>query len=207
MLYGQLLQQSRYEDAAERVYLRDEEEGKICLDVSEKMGEARWNGNKEVVVVLLHGIAGESDDAYMKEMTGYCIRNGYNVVRFNHYSAKNEKDLRLMDFTKQKYMNEVIQYAVSRFQTTTKQCNVYLIGYSLGGNHILLYQGKSCKMKILEKPEENDMSSNVKGIISVSNPFDVASCAIKLKYTSLGFFDKVFYYRLYGAFKSYSFMR
>jgi predicted alpha/beta-fold hydrolase len=56
----------------------------------------------------LHGVTGNSKDEYMKEMAGHCIRNGYNVIALMHYAPINEKNLRLMDFNKRKYLDEVI---------------------------------------------------------------------------------------------------
>ena len=95
----------------------------------------------EKVVVLLHGITGNTRCYYMQLMVDKLIQNGFNVVAVNHYGVKNTKDCRLMNFSKQKYMDEVIKYASDRFcsQNSKNKCEVYLIGYSLGGNHVLRY--------------------------------------------------------------------
>jgi hypothetical protein len=35
---------------------------------------------------------------------------GYNVVVFNHFAPHDEKDLRLIDMTKNRHMDEVIEF-------------------------------------------------------------------------------------------------
>ena len=56
----------------------------------------------------MHGVTGNSTDEYIKELAGHCTNNGFNVIAVGHYAPKNESDLRLMDFNKNKYLDEVI---------------------------------------------------------------------------------------------------
>ena len=55
---------------------------------------------KEKCVILLHGVTGNSTDEYIKELTGHCTNNGFNVIAVGHYAPANETNLRLMDFNK-----------------------------------------------------------------------------------------------------------
>ena len=66
---------------------------------------------------------------------------GYNIVFFNHLAPPGETNCRLMDFSKTEYLDEVIEYADKRFGDAESE--IILIGFSLGGNHILRYLGYS----------------------------------------------------------------
>ena len=48
----------------------------------------------------------------MKEMVGQARENGYNVVVMNHYAPKDETDLRLLNLTNNKYLDEVVEFAL-----------------------------------------------------------------------------------------------
>ena len=63
---------------------------------------------KEKCVILMHGVTGNSTDEYIKELAGHCTDNGFNVIAVGHYAPANEYNLRLMDFNKKKYLDEVI---------------------------------------------------------------------------------------------------
>ena len=45
-------------------------------------------------------------------------------------------------------MDEVIEYTKGRFDNGEAGCNIYIIGYSLGGNHVLRYIGEACKGRL-----------------------------------------------------------
>lgn len=62
-------------------------------------------------MIMLHGVAGDSSDNYMQELTGACASSGINVVVFNHYAPPGEQDLRLMNMCTNKYLDEVIQFS------------------------------------------------------------------------------------------------
>ena len=84
----------------EKVYLKNES-GNLLLDVSQAN-----SSNK--VVIMLHGVTGSSKDNYMLDMAGASIENDISVVAYNHYAPRNEKDLRLMDMSLDKHLDEVI---------------------------------------------------------------------------------------------------
>lgn len=93
------------------------------------------------MVVVLHGVTGESTDYYIQELAQHCTLKGLNVVSVNHYGVTGGKNLRLMDFTKQKHLDEVIEYCQSRFNNGKGHCDIFLVGFSLGGNHVMRYVG------------------------------------------------------------------
>lgn len=105
-------------------------------------------------------------------MADYLLQSGFNVVSINHVGVQGMKGLRLMNFCKQKYMDEVLQFSDERF-SNEKPCDVFLFGFSLGGNHCLRYKGAAAKNKLMDEVDPNDQSNLIKGVVSVSNPFDV----------------------------------
>jgi hypothetical protein len=44
----------------------------------------------------------------MEDLSGLCALNGFNCVLFNHYAPRGEKEVRMMDLSKNKYIDEVI---------------------------------------------------------------------------------------------------
>ena len=91
----------------------DEHEGRFIIDIVPKKTEHACPSKEghERCIVLLHGVTGDSSYEYMVEMAGACSRAGYNVIICCHYAPSGEKDLRLMNFCKQQYLDEVIAYA------------------------------------------------------------------------------------------------
>ena len=126
----------------ERVILKDDVEGNLALDV---VTSAEIHNRAQKVVICLHGVSGCSSDAYMKEMSGMGREKGYNVICFNHYAPANTKDYRMMDMSHNCYIDEIIQYAKQRFDTKENESEIYLVGFSLGGNHSLRYMGNAIK--------------------------------------------------------------
>jgi predicted alpha/beta-fold hydrolase len=126
--------------------LEHEHEGKIALDVVQK--KANRNYKREKVLVLLHGVTGNSLDPYMIDVAGVCAESGINTVIYNHFAPPGEYGLRMQDLSLQKYLDEVIHYSSSRFSQDGEPCDVYLAGFSLGGNHVLRYVGQANKNKL-----------------------------------------------------------
>ena len=85
----------------------------MCLDVAERINNPKHSchSGKEKCIILLHGVTGNSTDEYIKEIAGHGTNKGFNVIAVGHYAPANELNLRLMDFNKQKYLDEVIEYA------------------------------------------------------------------------------------------------
>ncbi len=61
---------------------------------------------------------------------------------------------------------------------------IYGVGFSLGANHLLRYLGA------------HHHDSQMKGAVSVSNPFDVMTTVIKLKTKFFGLYDKSIRFKL-----------
>jgi predicted alpha/beta-fold hydrolase len=55
---------------------------------------------------------------------------------------------------------------------------IYGVGFSLGANHLLRYIG------------DKHYNPGMKAAVSISNPFDVLACCVKLKYKFFSIYDK-----------------
>ena len=81
-----------------------------------------------------------------------------------------------MNMCEDKYLDEVIEYVDDKF----KPEEIYLCGFSLGGNHILRYMGSKA----------HQIKDKVKAAVTIASPFDCTKCATKLKSTHFGLYDK-----------------
>ena len=88
-------------------------------------------------MLMLHGSTGTSRNNYAEELAGALAHAGINVVVFNHFAPADERELRLMNMCENKYMDEVIDFCQKKFPDS----ELYLSGFSIGGNLILRYMG------------------------------------------------------------------
>lgn len=124
--------------------------------------DAHQNGSKQLVL-LLHGLEGNSDSRYMKNMASMFIGEGWDAILMNHRSCSGE-DNRLFSCYhsgKSDDLNCILNY----ISKTTNYDSIVLIGFSLGGNLSLKYLGEKW-----EKPE------NLKACVSISPPIDLGAC-------------------------------
>ena len=116
------------------------------------------------------------------------------MIAFNHFAPHGEKDLKLIDFMDNTNLDRVIEYARANYSTKKTDgsvipCEVYLVGFSLGGNFILKYMGSSQKAVI--EGQKATQHEHVSAIASISNPFDLTHTVVKLKTTRRGIYDKI----------------
>ena len=126
----------------------------------------------------------------MMELSGKASENGINMVSFNHFAYPGETDCRLLDISQNEHLSEVIDYTFARF-SKNGQCDIYLAGFSVGGNYCLKYAGS----------EYND---KVKAIIAISNPYDLYTLGHKLQ-GGLGIFNKIIAWSIHRAFNAKQF--
>ena len=107
IIYGQTVKSMYASDTGvhahdETVALENKDEGRFILHLVHKKNEHAFPSpdGHERCIVLMHGVTGNSCDAYIQELAGACIRAGYHVIIPCHYAPRNEKDLRLMNFCK-----------------------------------------------------------------------------------------------------------
>lgn len=127
----------------------------IDIDVSQ-------NG-RDKLVVLLHGLEGNSNSRYMKNMAAKFLGEKWDAILVNHRSCSGE-DNRLFSCYhsgKSDDLNRIIKYINTKYYYES----IVIIGFSLGGNLSLKYLGESW-----EKPD------NLKACVSISPPIDLGAC-------------------------------
>lgn len=140
--------------------------------------DGHQKGRKQLVL-LLHGLEGNSNSTYMKHMALKFIKNDWDAVLMNHRSCSGE-DNRLFSCYhsgKSEDLNQILNY----LNITHNYESIVLVGFSLGGNLSLKYLGESWK-----KPE------NLKACISVSPPIDLGACGEALNSKKNWIYAKTF---------------
>jgi predicted alpha/beta-fold hydrolase len=138
--------------------------------------------NKNKTAILCHGLEGNSQKPYMQGMVNILIENDFNCIAWNfrgcsgvannhaysyHSGATTDLDL-------------VIKEAIKKFPTS----ELFLIGFSLGGNLILKFLG------------EKTGNSPIKKAVAISTPLDLKGSCKKISKTSNWIYTKRFLFSL-----------
>lgn len=126
----------------------------------------RFQENKQKLVILFHGLEGDSKRTYMNSCSDYFFNRGFNVLAWNHRSCGGE-----MNDTIRLYHHGVTDDADCVIQKAIKEGfeSIYLIGYSMGGAIIVNYLGE------YEAPRQ------IKAAAVFSIPISLKSCSDTLK--------------------------
>lgn len=113
------------------------------------------------LVIMLHGLAGNSDRPYMKGMIRTFNRGGWDALAMNFRGCSEELNrfFRSYHGGATNDLDEVIKHVMK----TREYTSISLIGFSLGGNVVLKYLG-----------EDRIVPSKVKAAVAVSVPCDLA---------------------------------
>ncbi|WP_194774769.1 YheT family hydrolase [Pararhodonellum marinum] len=121
--------------------------------------------NQPRLVIISHGLEGNSQRPYMTGMAEQFFRNGYDVLTWNFRGCGEE-----MNHTAIFYhsgatydLHRVVQHAERSYQ------EIFLIGFSLGGNLTLKYLG-----------EERKRSFKIKKAVTISVPLHLHSSSIQI---------------------------
>ncbi len=117
------------------------------------------------LVILTHGLEGDSGRHYIKGTAKLFAQHGYDVLAWNCRSCSGEmnKAFRLYNHGEIGDIGELIRHALR----TKDYENVVMVGYSMGGNITLKYLGVHGK----EAPEV------IRGAVAVSSPCDLMASA------------------------------
>ena len=120
------------------------------------------------VVILSHGLEGNTDRAYIKGMAKAFYDNDWAVLAWNQRSCSEETNRLLCSYHSGFTVDlaEVIDHALE----TNDYDEVALVGFSLGGNLTLKYLGE----------QGAGIASQITRSVVFSVPLDLASCAKQL---------------------------
>lgn len=121
-------------------------------------------GSKKVVVVS-HGLEGNSTRAYIMGMARAVFSRGFDVVAWNYRGCGGEmnRQLRFYHSGATDDLDAVIRYALQK-----QYEEIFLIGFSLGGNLTLKYLG------------EQPVAGEIKGAVAFSVPLDLHGSCLKI---------------------------
>jgi predicted alpha/beta-fold hydrolase len=114
------------------------------------------------VVIISHGLEGNSHRAYVKGMANVFFKNGFDVIAWNFRGCSGEMNnsLRFYHSGATDDLAFVVDHALAK-----SYAKVFLVGFSLGGNLTLKFVG------------ERSVDSRVSGVVVFSVPLDLhASC-------------------------------
>lgn len=114
------------------------------------------------LVILSHGLEGNSTGQYVTGMVRYLTQNGFDCLAWNFRSCSGEinRQLRFYHSGATDDLDFVVKYAIRKGYT-----DIALIGYSLGGNLTLKYVGE----------RSDALPVEVKKAIAFSAPIDLAA--------------------------------
>ena len=116
------------------------------------------------VVIISHGLEGSSQRAYVKGMARAFINNSYDVVAWNYRGCSGEMNNQLRFY--HSGATDDLATMVDHVSTLGFE-EIYLVGFSLGGNVTLKYLGE----------QSNRLPGTIKKSVVFSVPLDLhASC-------------------------------
>ncbi len=117
------------------------------------------------LVIISHGLEGNSRRPYMVGMARHFFSKGFDVLNWNYRGCGDELNLKPIFYhSGATYdLDRVISHAEANYE------NIYLIGFSLGGNLTLKYLG-----------EERNRNPKIKKAVGISVPVHLESSCMKL---------------------------
>lgn len=117
-------------------------------------------------ILICHGLEGDSRKNYNNACANYFIEKGYSVFAWNNRSCGGEMNAlpKLYHHASISDLEFVINDLILQ-----KFDEIFLVGFSLGGDQILNYLGR------------NIIPSNIKAAVAISAPFQLKSSAEKIQ--------------------------
>ncbi|WP_247236834.1 YheT family hydrolase [Telluribacter sp. SYSU D00476] len=126
--------------------------------------EERRKGTKPALVILSHGLEGNSTRQYVLGMVRLLIRHGYDCLAWNYRSCSGEmnQQARFYHSGATDDLDLVVQHALDKGYG-----EIYLMGFSLGGNLTLKYAGEQGKF----------INPAIQKVVVFSVPMDLLACS------------------------------
>ncbi len=141
--------------------------------------------NNDKLVVLTHGLEGDSHRHYIKGTAKLFAQTGWDVLAWNCRSCSGEMNraFRLYNHGEIGDIREVIEHSL----TTNAYKNVALVGFSMGGNITLKYLGE----------HGSKVPDVIRAGVAISAPTDLKSSAELLDWRSNWFYRQRFMGKLF----------
>ncbi len=123
-----------------------------------------WIKNKsDNILVLFHGLEGSSQSQYIKGFSNYFNSKNFDICAVNFRSCSGQNNRLLTSYHSGK--SDDIQLIVNYIETNYLYKNIFLGGFSLGGNVLLKYLGEN----------GNKVPTAIKAAFAFSVPVDLAA--------------------------------
>ena len=135
--------------------------------------------SKHLTVLIVHGLEGCTESHYMQGLAQKAWQAGWNSIRINQRNCGGSEHL-----APTLYHNGLSQDYLSILQEITERdkCqNLWLVGYSMGGNLILKLAG-----------ELGSSFSALRGVVAVCPNIHPATCVLALQYPSNWIYHQYF---------------
>jgi uncharacterized protein len=122
----------------------------------------------KTALLLLHGLEGHSDRAYVRGPVREANRNGWDAVAMNFRGCSGEPNLAYKSY--HMGLTEDVEVVVDYLIKQLKYTQLFLMGFSLGGNVTLKYIGE----------RGSSIRPEIKGAVAVSVPCDLMASSKKI---------------------------
>ncbi|MAU17730.1 MAG: alpha/beta hydrolase [Muricauda sp.] len=119
------------------------------------------------LVILLHGLEGDAQRPYITGSAKILNQNGFDTCSVNYRGCSGEPNTKYRSY--HSGATEDLMEVLDHILNTRNYSEIYLKGFSLGGNLLLKYLG-----------EGNDVPRELKGAVAVSVPCDLHSSCKQL---------------------------
>lgn len=170
-----------------RRFFRFDETRLFAVEANVKLlAHCRWQTNdlpnrqSFPTLILVHGLEGSSDSVYLLGAAAKAFKAGFNVVRLNLRTCGGTEHL-----TNTLYHSGLsidLQSVINEFIEREKLKNIFLAGFSLGGNMSLKLAGEWGA----NAPKE------LRGVCAVSPSIDLAKCALSIEQPSNRLYNQRF---------------
>ncbi|HEY9186119.1 MAG TPA: alpha/beta fold hydrolase [Salegentibacter sp.] len=137
----------------------------------------------EKLVILLHGLAGNSRRPYMKAMARIFAEAGWDTAAMNFRGCSEEMNRLYRSYNAG--ATEDLEAVIKHILAEKRYTEITLVGFSLGGNLMLKYLG-----------ENSDIPSEIKSAVAVSTPCDLGASLEELSQTRNIIYSKRFVRKL-----------
>jgi uncharacterized protein len=121
------------------------------------------------LVIVLHGLEGDSTRSYMKGMVRALNRDGWDALAVNFRACSGEPNRKLRMYHSGD--TEDLDTVISHVTSTGRYVQLALVGFSLGGNVVLKYLGE----------RGQGVLSLIAAAVAISVPCDLSACSDRLE--------------------------
>jgi len=136
--------------------------------------------NSSTIVIITHGLEGNSDRMYLKGMVQSVNSEGWDAVALNLRGCSGEVNNLYLSYHSGK--TDDLELLIHHILKNHKYEKIMLIGFSLGGNITLKFLGE----------QGTDINSKIKGAVAISVPVDLKDSAAQLAKKSNAIYMKRF---------------